>query len=304
MIQRGSKISLPKHGAVTLVSLQETPEGSWTLLFESDDGSQRSEVLSNDEMDAVTILSDQNGLAQKAPAGGNDEKVVTGSGTQRLNSRALIMSVLGVVVVIAGLVIAFSKGDNGPTNDNGMTKVVADFTSDGKLDGRMVGDESLGLNWRVVSGVWSIESGKLISTQGPSSSIALLDLASLPQSFEVDFREVSGTSGIVFFYEDELNYWKLVAMEGFGTWNVYQIVNGGEPQFKGNTSLTKLAKVKVSLLLNQQEVSILIDGEQRLSIPTSGVYSQSAVGFLHRGRSSTSSVDGKFIVDSFSVGVN
>jgi len=304
MISIGSKIRILKHGDATLLGLQESPEGFWTLLLESDDGSQRSEVLSNEEMDAITILEDQNLSTRKSPAGSADQEVGTGSGITRLNSRALMMSVLGVVVVIAGLIIAFPRGDNGSTTDYGSTKVFDDFSTVGELEGRMLGEKSLGLNWRVVSGDWSVESGELLATPKSISSMALIDLGSLPRSFEVDFRAVTGYSGIVFLYEDDLNYWKLIAMKDFATWNLVQVVNGGAPQFKGNTGLTKVRDVKVSILLNEQELSVLIDGEERLRKPITGVTSQSSVGLLERGRTSISSVDGKFVVDSLSVGIN
>lgn len=304
MISLGSKIRIPEHGDVTLVGLQESPEGFWTLLVESNDGSQRSEVLSNEEMDAITILEDQNLLTRRSPAGIADEEVGTVSGVAQLNSRALIMSVLGVLVVIAGLIIAFSAGDNGSTKDAEITKIVDDFVTDGELDGRLFGEKSLDLNWRVVSGDWSIESGELLSTQRNGNSLALLDLGSSPKSFEVDFRAVTDLSGIVFLYEDELNYWKLVAMRGYATWNLYQVKNGGVPQFNGNTGSSFLKEDKVSVFMNEIEFTVSIDGVKRLSIPITEVIGQSSVGLLQRGRTSTTSVDGKFVVDSLSVGIS
>ena len=304
MIAIGSKIRIPEHGDVTLVGLQESPEGFWTLLVESDDGSQRSEVLSNEEMDAITILEDQNLLTRRSPGGIADEEVGTVSGIAQLNSRALIMSVLGVVVVIAGLIIAFSTGDNGSTKDAEITKIVDDFATDGELDGRLFGEKSLDLNWRVVSGDWSIESGELLSTQRNSSSLALLDLGSSPKSFEVDFRAVTGYSGIVFLYEDDLNYWKLIAMKDYATWNLVQVVNGGAPQFKGNTGILSPMAGKVLVLMDEEGFTVSIDGEKRIAISNSKVIGQSSVGLLQRGRISITSVDGKFIVDSLSVGIN
>lgn len=304
MISLGSKIRIPEHGDVTLVGLQESPEGFWLLLVESDDGSQRSEVLSNEEMDAITVLEDQNLLTRKSPAGVADEEVGTVSGIAQLNSRALIMSVLGVVVVIAGLIIAFSTGDNGSTKDAEITKIVDDFATDGELDGRLFGEKSRDLNWRVVSGDWSIESGELLSTQRNGSSLALLDLSSSPKSFEVDFRAVTGYSGIVFLYEDELNYWKLIAMKDYATWNLVQVKNGGVPQFNGNTGTSSLKEDKVSVLINETGFTVSIDGVKRISISTSGVIVQSSVGLLQQGRTSITSVDGEFVVDSLSVGIS
>lgn len=312
MIVLGSKIRLLVRGGlvdVILVSLKETSNGVWTLVVEGDDGAQWSEVLSNEEMDAITVLDLQNMLKQELPAGQSDEEVLSVSGIAQLNIRALIMSVLGVVVVIAALIIAFSTGDNGSTKDAEATKIVDDFATDGELNGRLFGEKSLDLNWRVVYGDWSIESGELLSTQRNSSSLALLDLGSSPKSFEVDFRAVTGYSGIVFLYEDELNYWKLIAMKDYATWNLVQVKNGGVPQFKGNTGLTNLQDVKVSVLLNQedlnqQELTVLIDGEELLRIPMAGVTSQSSVGLFQPGRTSITSVDGKFVVDSLSVGIS
>ena len=299
MIPQGSKIAIPKIGVVTLVSLEETPKGFWTLLVESDDGSQRSEVLSNEVMDGITVLEDQNPSKRKSVTG----RLLAFKGFQGFTLRTVVISAGVMAALLAVLIVALPNGDSGTTEENGVTKLVDEFTTDGEVDGRLFGEESLGLNWKVVSGYWDIKSGKLLSTQGMQPSIAVLSLDSMPKSFEVDFQEVTQLSGIVFLYADDLNYWKLVAMPDFATWNVYKVKDGGEPIFKGNTGFTFQENVKVSVALSQQELKVLVNGEQRLSIPLSGVSNQNSVGLLQRGRIAGSTSGGKFIVDSLSVGI-
>jgi hypothetical protein len=307
MISSGSKIQIPGRGdfgAVTLVSLLENPKGIWTLSIESGDGSQRSEILSNEEMDAVIILDDQAALTGKSPAGPSDEKVQTDNGTRRLNRRLVIMSFFGVVIVAGALIVAFRPGFiNFPFGDGGSKKVVDEFSTTSEFDGRTIGEKSLGLNWKVVSGDWSIESGKLLSAQTKTSSFALLNLKSSPKSFEVDFQDATRGSGIVFLYLDDLNYWKFVAIPEMATWNLYKVENGVF-EYQGNSGFAHVPEVKVTVLMSKRELKIFLDGEQRLVVPITPVSNQNSVGLVQRGLDDTSTGDHKVIIEALSLEVN
>jgi len=269
MISQGSKIQIPGRGDlgdVTLVSLQEGPEGFWTLSIESDDGSQQSEILSNEEMDAVIILGDQAAITGKSLTGQSDEKVLADNGTRRLNRRLVIMSFFGVVIIFGALIIAFRPGFiNFPFGDGGSKKVVEEFEQTGQLDGRSVGEKSLGLNWHVVTGDWRIGSGQLSSNQSGSENYAYLPLQSLPKSFTVDWLDITEGSGLVFLRQDDLNYWKLVAMPSYGGWNLYSIKDG-KSKFMAGSGLASTRKVNVEVRLSLGGLQVLINEKERIAL--------------------------------------
>jgi len=276
MIVIGSKIRLLVRGGladVTLVSLKETSNGVWTLVVEGDDGAQRSEVLTDEEMDAITVLEEQNMLKQELPAAQSDEEVLSVNEKTRTNRRLAIMSVLGIVVVAVALILVFL-----PRN-GGSEKAIDEFSTTGQLDGRSIGKKSLGLNWNVLGGDWSIDSGKLSANQSEIRAFASISLQSLPKSFTVNWIDAIEGSGMFFLYEDDLNYWKLVALPSYGVWNLYKIVDG-DGELMANSGMANMRDTKVEVLLSKDQLKVVIDEQEVVGLRIAVDVTRSDVGLV------------------------
>ena len=292
MISKGSKISTPKNGIVTLVSMEETPEGFWNVLVEGDDGSQSSELLSNEEMDAISLLDVQTVLKQELPAGQSDEEVLPVNEKTRTNRRLVIMSVLGIVVVAVALILVFL-----PRN-GGSEKAIDEFSTTGQLDGRSVGKKSLGLNWNVLAGDWSIDSGKLSANQSEIRSFASISLQSLPKSFTVNWIDAIEGSGMVFLYEDDLNFWKLVALPSYGVWNLYKI-SDGVIEFMANSGPANMTDTKVEVLLSKDQLKVVIDEQEVVALRIAVDVTRSDVGLVWAGFPEEAPIrENKLIIES------
>jgi len=292
MIPKGSKISTPKNGMVTLVSVQETPEGFWDVLVEGDDGSQSSELLSNEEMDAISLLDVQTVLKQELPAGQSDEEVLPVNEKTRMNRRLVIMSVLGIVVVAVALILVFL-----PRN-GGSEKAIDEFSTTGQLDGRSVGKKSLGLNWNVLAGDWSIDSGKLSANQSEIRSFASISLQSLPKSFTVNWIDAIEGSGMVFLYEDDLNFWKLVALPSYGVWNLYKI-SDGVIEFMANSGPANMTDTKVEVLLSKDQLKVVMDEQEVVALRIAVDVTRSDVGLVWAGFPEEAPIrENKLIIES------
>jgi hypothetical protein len=298
MISKGSKISTPKNGMVTLVSVQETPEGFWDVLVEGDDGSQSSELLSNEEMDAISLLDVQTVLKQELPAGQSDEEVLPVNEKTRMNRRLVIMSVFGIVVVAVALILVFL-----PRN-GGSEKAIDEFSTTGQLDGRSVGKKSLGLNWNVLAGDWSIDSGKLSANQSEIRSFASISLQSLPKSFTVNWIDAIEGSGMVFLYEDDLNFWKLVALPSHGVWNLYKI-SDGVIEFMANSGPANMTDTKVEVLLSKDQLKVVIDEQEVVALRIAVDVTRSDVGLVWAGFPEEAPIrENKLIIESIVIGLD
>jgi len=238
------------------------------------------------------LLDVQTVLKQELPAGQSDEEVLPVNEKTRMNRRLVIMSVLGIVVVAVALILVFL-----PRN-GGSEKAIDEFSTTGQLDGRSVGKKSLGLNWNVLAGDWSIDSGKLSANQSEIRSFASISLQSLPKSFTVNWIDAIEGSGMVFLYEDDLNFWKLVALPSYGVWNLYKI-SDGVIEFMANSGPANMTDTKVEVLLSKDQLKVVMDEQEVVALRIAVDVTRSDVGLVWAGFPEEAPIrENKLIIES------
>lgn len=93
-----------------------------------------------------------------------------------------------------------------------------------------------GPGWRVIEGTY--DEHLVADTEDGSADIAVHDLPTSSYDLQVSFQTTATNSGVVFRYHDELNYWRVVAVPGYATWNVVRTTNG-EDEVVANLGLSR-----------------------------------------------------------------
>jgi hypothetical protein len=180
----------------------------------------------------------------------------------------LVPAVLGAAVL--------ALGNGGSASD--VTTATADFDVDhATLDGVPFGDAT----WRVRGGLYATQGGAARGrASGSAPAIAYADLTTPADVVTATFAHVGDGSGIVFRYVDERNYWSVVAVPGFGTWNVAKTVRG-ETSFVANTG-NNLASDNTSLSVRLQGATftVLVDGRASMRVTDGALLSGRGVGLL------------------------
>lgn len=124
------------------------------------------------------------------------------------------------------------------------------------------------LDWRPVQGRWSVDAGTLVLRDAPEAlpSLAVTDIGGPDGTVSVTMPEIAEGTGIVFRYQDQSNYWSLVAVPGFATWNLSKVVEN-ERRLVGNTGLAPIGEfTSVGVRLDGPIIEVTIDGRVLLEV--------------------------------------
>ena len=134
-----------------------------------------------------------------------------------------------------------------------------------------LGTTTTGQPWKVASGAWAIRANEAVLTSSPSAtpSIATVDVGSSDGWVQVTGSTVPDGFGAVFRYQDPQNYWRVVAVPGYATFNVFNTINGRETRV-GSTGLTSYADGStLGIRLRGQEFTFFVDGVETVTMRSS-----------------------------------
>jgi hypothetical protein len=175
--------------------------------------------------------------------------------------KGLLVGVAAVVAVVVAVTVWFLISDR----SGGEHSYTQRFDVDrGSLDRASF---SGNIAWRVEGGSYSARGGALTGAPtGAGPAVATVDVGSPPRTVSATYVHVSGGSGLVFRYKDNQNYWSIVAVPEYGTWNVNKIV-GGRPTFVANTGNNLDSDSGgIGVVLAADTISVLVDGKPSMRV--------------------------------------
>lgn len=124
------------------------------------------------------------------------------------------------------------------------------------------------VSWRTIEGRWSVDDGTLVLRDAPEAfpSMAVTDVGGPDGVISVAMPEIVDGTGMVFRLRDQSNYWSLVAVPGFATWNLSKVENN-ERQLVANTGLSPIAAyTAIGVRLDGPLIQVTVDGRVRLEV--------------------------------------
>ncbi len=104
-----------------------------------------------------------------------------------------------------------------------------------------LGTDSSRMRWMTPNSTWTVSSGSAyVSIPGFSRSLAVSDMPRAEGAVDVRMTRVTQGAGVVFRYRDPDNYWAVVAVPGYATWAIVNVVEGREAVI-ANTGLSPIA---------------------------------------------------------------
>ena len=93
-----------------------------------------------------------------------------------------------------------------------------------------LGTSTGGGKWKAEGGSWSIRNREATLNSAPGSrpTMATVDIGRSDGWIQVSGTTVPDGFALVFRYQDPSNYWRLTAVPGYATWNVFKVVKGSE----------------------------------------------------------------------------
>ncbi len=131
-----------------------------------------------------------------------------------------------------------------------------------------LGATPTGQQWKTDSGSWGIRAKEAVLRSRPAAapSVATVDVGRSQGWIQVTASTVPDGVGAVFRYQDSRNYWRVVAVPGYATFNVFKVINGVEKEV-GGTGLTNYANdVTIGVRLRKDEMTFFIDGFETVTM--------------------------------------
>jgi hypothetical protein len=276
MVESGSRILIPGEkgmGEVLLLALHQLPDTSWFFLVISDEGQQSTVILSDKEIDGVVIVSSPD--SEVGNYYKEEKDLISTDGDKKRHSLGKKSRLLAVCAMALGMIVV---GAVFFTGRDDARLFVDEFSNAGELNGRPVGEDNSGLQWSSFGNGWMIADGQL-SYNGLDEAAALINLNSEPRSFEVKWIEATKGSGLLFNYVDDKNYWMLVAVPDYATWNLNQVVDG-KFSFVENTGLSRISGAVTSISFSGNEFTIRVGAEVKIVKTFQSVPEPNSVGIL------------------------
>lgn len=132
------------------------------------------------------------------------------------------------------------------------------------FSGGSFGTTDDGKVWQQATGVFGVAAGRARCVSGPNPSVALLGLGS-EIDFSISMPVLEDANGIIFRARDSANYWQVIVVIGFGTYNL-QKVTAGVPAFVMNSGLgTAASGDTVRVVCVGPSISIFVNGILKMS---------------------------------------
>jgi hypothetical protein len=192
--------------------------------------------------------------------------------TYASSSRArTILALLGVAVVVGGVSVGLTLA----ATDQASTPVAhvqnlsfGVFDTYRRADNAVsLGQSDSGKSWVSRIGTWGVKGGEAyVATPKPRRyNLAVVDMHTGDGTVQVTLAQVVEGAGLVFRYQNSLNYYALVAAPKFATWGLQRVYHGKVSSL-GRLGLVPVQnQTTISVLLRGPEIDIAVDGQLRKS---------------------------------------
>ena len=156
--------------------------------------------------------------------------------------------------------------------------------------GKLGAESSTGMVWLTLGDGFDVRDGLAIvnsNSQG-ETAMALVDTKWADAEIAATAGTVVTGSGIVFRFRDLQNFWSLVAVPDFATWNM-QLHLDGEIVGVWQSGLSSVEPgTELSVVTIGEEIHVYIDGEQRIIIVDPTFRTATAAGLISTSGSGAS----------------
>ncbi len=200
----------------------------------------------------------------------------------------------GVGFVVGHLLARDTAADSTATQSAAAVPFGDNFDGGGGgLDGRQVPARS-DLQWSVVSGDFSVSAAGVVTgklTDG-DAAIAVLPGGGRVDSVAVSFTETATGSGLLFRYQDDKNYWELVASPTYGTWVLNRVVDGTSSRIT-TTGFTGGRNAEVVLV--GSTIQLWVEGLLRTTVRDPTLSEATTIGIKVSERGTAAALDGVIV---------
>ena len=142
-------------------------------------------------------------------------------------------------------------GPNAPVRD--------DFD---RTNAPVLGASTGGGKWKAEGGSWGIRNREAILNSAPGlrPTMATVDIGQTEGWIQVSGTTVPEGFSLVFRYQDPSNYWRLVAVPGYATWNVFRVVKGSETRVDSLGLANYANPSTVAVRLKGKAMTFFVDG--------------------------------------------
>lgn len=145
-----------------------------------------------------------------------------------------------------------------------------------------LGRTETGQAWRALRGTWGIraEDAVLASKATRTPSIAIVDLGFADGVVQVTGTTVPEGFGAAFRCRDAHNCWRVVAVPGFGTWNVLKVVDGRQTLLGGIGLATFGPGSTITVRMQGPRLTFYVDGVETKTIEDADLADATGAGLV------------------------
>ena len=136
-----------------------------------------------------------------------------------------------------------------------------------------LGASTGGGRWQAVGGSWGIRNREAILNSAPGlrPTMATVDVGRTDGWIQVSGTTVPDGFALVFRYQDPSNYWRLVAVPGYATWNVFKVVKGSETRVDAVGLANYANPTTAAVRLKGNAMTFFVDGLQTKTLKDSAL---------------------------------
>lgn len=186
-----------------------------------------------------------------------------------------------VAVAVTGLLLGQGHSSHaGRVPGGGSPEATVIVRDSFKRTATGLGKADTGQVWRQVAGHWATGAGLVRVTATAGRAIAVVDGGTGTRTLHVVLSQPCSGCGLVFRFRDRRNYWMVVEVPKFATFNLVK-VTAGQPKAVGNTGLTTTKPgTKLAVRLNGTSVAVAVNGFQKLEVVDKELSTASGVGLV------------------------
>jgi hypothetical protein len=167
---------------------------------------------------------------------------------------------------------------------NGLQPVFDDFNRPDSS--ASLGSTPTGTQWHAVKGTWGIKGGSayIAKAADHGRSMAVLPGRTGDGVLTLTFPAVAADAGLLFRYANPFNYWAVVAVPKYGTFNVLKVVNGKLHKLGGLEQSGARNGTSVSVHMSGSVLDFYVDGVLRRTVHDDDLETASSCGFAAGGK--------------------
>lgn len=160
------------------------------------------------------------------------------------------------------------------------------FDGFGRAGPDQLGVADSGRAWRAALGTWGIDRGRarLVAPEGGRfRSVAVIELDGTDVTVEVAATAVRPGCGLVFRYENPLNYWFVSAVPDLATWSIGYVAEGTVVEVGNLGVVSTAAGTVIGVRLEGSAIEALVDGIQAAAFDDPTLAGATGAGLLAGG---------------------